>query len=124
MEHIVQFAISIDDRTIQKRIEENVYYDILDKLMDEAKNNLPQKGYAYDKSRGIDWRYLVEEQLERFVERYKNEIIDAAAEKLCESYKRTKAFKEKMSEATDMKLKKQQELAARYEGAVFNGECD
>lgn len=123
MEHIVQFAIGIDDQAIQKRIEENAYNDILDKLMDEAKNSLPQEGYVYV-NRRVNWRHLVEEQLELFVERHKDEIIDAAAEKLCESYKRTKAFKEKMSEATDMKLKKQQELAARYEGAVFNGECD
>ena len=92
--------------------------------MDEAKFILPKKGYAYGKNSDIDWRYLVEEQLKLFIERYKNEIIDAAAEKLCESYKRTKAFKEKMNEATEMNLKKQRELEARYDGAVFNGECD
>lgn len=29
MEHIVQFAISIDDKTIQNRIEECAYADVL-----------------------------------------------------------------------------------------------
>lgn len=32
MEHIVQFAISIDDKTIQNRIEEHAYTDVLNKL--------------------------------------------------------------------------------------------
>lgn len=32
MEHIVQFAISIDDETIQNRIEEHAYTDVLNKL--------------------------------------------------------------------------------------------
>lgn len=32
MEHIVQFAIGIDDKAIQNRIEEHAYSDVLDKL--------------------------------------------------------------------------------------------
>ena len=63
MEHIVQFAIGIDDNAIKKRIEENAYDDILEKNRDD--------------------------------------IIDAAAEKLCESFKRTKAYKEKMTEVME-----------------------
>lgn len=33
MEHIVQFAISIDDKAIQNRIEEYAYKDVLDKIV-------------------------------------------------------------------------------------------
>lgn len=32
MEHIVQFAINIDDKAIQNRIEEHAYTDVLNKL--------------------------------------------------------------------------------------------
>lgn len=32
MEHIVQFAIGIDDKAIQNRIEEHAYADVLAKL--------------------------------------------------------------------------------------------
>lgn len=32
MEHIVQFAIGIDDKAIQHRIEEYAYKDVLDKI--------------------------------------------------------------------------------------------
>lgn len=40
MEHIVQFAINIDDQTIKKRLEENAYQDICDRLVNEAYNYL------------------------------------------------------------------------------------
>ena len=36
MEHIVQFAIGIDDKAIQNRIEEHAYTDVLAKLTKEA----------------------------------------------------------------------------------------
>lgn len=35
MEHIVQFAIGIDDKAIQNRIEEYAYKDVLDKIVKE-----------------------------------------------------------------------------------------
>ena len=98
MEHIVQFAIGIDDNAIKKRVEDNAYDDILEKLVKEAKNSLPRS-----KSFGsaVNWRYLVDDRLDCFLEKNRDDIIDAAAEKLCESFKRTKAYKEKMTEVVE-----------------------
>lgn len=96
MEHIVQFAISIDDKTIRKRLEENAYEDICKQLVNEAKNDLPGKGYSGYRS--VDWRFLMEEALSNFIHKNKEEIIDAAAEKLKDSFLRTKAYREKMNE--------------------------
>lgn len=99
MEHIVQFAISIDDKTIQKRLEENAYNDICEKLVEEARDNLPQEGgYRGEK---VNWRYLVDNQLAKFVEEHKDEIINAAAEKLKDSYCRSKAYRDKMKEVIE-----------------------
>lgn len=95
MEHIVQFAISIDDQTIQKRIEENAYNDILNKLANEAKTTLPKGPWG----KGVDWDRAISDALDAFVEKNRDDIIDAAAEKLYESFKRTKTYKEKMAEA-------------------------
>lgn len=36
MEHIVQFAIGIDDKAIRNRIEEYAYKDVLDKIAKET----------------------------------------------------------------------------------------
>lgn len=98
MEHIVQFAISIDDKTIQKRLEENAYDDICNKLVEEAKNSLPGGGYY---SRSVDWQFLMGEALSDFVSKHEAEIIDAAAEKLKDSFVRTKVYREKMKEVIE-----------------------
>lgn len=97
MEHIVQFAINIDDQTIKKRLEENAYQDICDRLVNEAYNYLG-RGTRTARPR---WDIIVDEAIDRFVEAHKNEVIDVAAEKLKESYFRTKAYKEKMKDVLD-----------------------
>ena len=99
MEHIVQFAIGIDDNAIKKRVEENAYNDIVEKLIKEAKNSLPRsKSFA---GNSVNWRFVVDDRLDYFLEKNRDDIIDAAAEKLCESFKRTKAYKEKMTEVME-----------------------
>lgn len=97
MEHIVQFAISIDDQTIQKRIEENAYQDICNKLVDEARDRLPHESWG----KRVLWNDIVSEAIGNFITDHKDEVIDAAAEKLASSYSRTKAYKEKMKEAME-----------------------
>lgn len=92
MEHIVQFAIGIDDKAIQQRIEDNAYKDILKILVDDARRDLP-KSYG-----AVNWRRLVDDAMQNFIQENKEVIIEAAAKELCESFKRTKAFKEKMSD--------------------------
>lgn len=107
MEHIVQFAIGIDDETIRKRVEENAYDDICERLVHDAYSALPGKHrnswLATDEkgASGVDWRYLMEEQLSLFAEKHKDEIIEAAAKELAESFKRTKAYKERMKEVME-----------------------
>lgn len=95
MEHIVQFAIGFDDEGIRKRLEENAYNDILGKLVDEGKKSLGFRGSCY--SQGERWTYFIEQALQSYFNENKELIIDLAATKLAESYKRTKAFKEKMA---------------------------
>ena len=102
MEHIVQFAIGIDDAVIRKRIEESAYDDILDKIVKEAKETIRERG-GFPKS---NWDRLVDEairkEVDRFCEKNREDIIERSAEKLCESYKRTKAYKEKMAEVMEV----------------------
>lgn len=94
MEHILQFGINIDDDKIIKLIEEKGYDDIVNRLVAEAKKKLPKTSY-YDSE--IDWRRLVDNLLMDFIDENKDLIIDKAADKLVESYSRTKRFKEKMA---------------------------
>ena len=97
MEHIVQFAIGFDDEGIRKRLEENAYNDILDKLVIEAKKGLSLNFSDYRNRER--WQTMVNEALRDYFDENKEAILDLAASKLAEYYKRTKAFKEKMSNA-------------------------
>lgn len=95
MEHIVQFAIGIDDEAIRKRVNESAYNDIIGKLVKEAKKDLGLEGSYF--SPRVTWKTIVEDALQNYFDENKELIIDLAASKLAESYKRTKAYKEKMA---------------------------
>lgn len=99
MEHIVQFAINIDDKTIQNRIEEHAYTDVLAKLTKEAVDSVFAHTSAY--SREIMWKSLMENALQSFLEERKDEIIDKAANMLTDRFQRTKKYREAMGDAIE-----------------------
>lgn len=94
MEHIVQFAIGIDDKAIQNRIEEHAYTDVLDKIVKEAMDSVFAHTNAY--SRENMWKSLMEDALQSFLEERKDEIIDKAANMLADRFQRTKKYREAM----------------------------
>lgn len=98
MDHIVQFAIGIDDDAIRKRVIEGAYNDVVKQLMAEAKKELRLDASYWER---LSWRDIVNDALHNYFDEHKDEIIDAAATKLADSYKRTKAFKEKMAAAIE-----------------------
>lgn len=97
MEHIVQFAIGIDDKAIQNRIEEYAYKDVLDKLAKEATDTVFAHTNAY--SRENMWKTVLVGALQRFLEERKDEIIDKAANMLADRFQRTKKYREAMGDA-------------------------
>lgn len=92
MEHIVQFAINIDDKTIQNRIEEHAYTDVLNKLTKNAVDSVFSHSSAY--SRELMWEKLLDSALQSFLEERKDEIIDKAANMLADRFQRTKKYRE------------------------------
>ena len=99
MEHIVQFAINIDDKTIQNRIEEYAYRDVLDKLAKEATDTVFAHTNVY--SRENMWKTMLVGALQRFLEERKDEIIDKAANMLADRFQRTKKYREAMGDAIE-----------------------
>lgn len=99
MEHIVQFAIGIDDKAIQNRIEEHAYRDVLDKLAKEAMDTVFAHTNAY--SRENMWKTMMVDALQRFLEERKDEIIDKAANMLADRFQRTKKYREAMGTAIE-----------------------
>lgn len=99
MEHIVQFAINIDDKTIQNRIEEHAYTDVLNKLTKNAVDSVFAHSSAY--SRELMWEKLLDNALQSFLEERKDEIIDKAANRLVDRFQRTKKYREAMGAAIE-----------------------
>ena len=99
MEHLVQFAIGIDDKTIQNRIEEYAYRDVLDKLAKNAVDSVFSYTNAY--SRETMWKTLMEDALHSFLEERKDESIDKAANMLADRFQRTKKYREAMGAAIE-----------------------
>lgn len=97
MEHIVQFAIGIDDERIKQRVEDCAYNDVVKQLMAEAKKDLKLTNSYYRPEQ--TWSSIVDHALQKYFDENKDLIIELAATKLADSYKRTKAFKEAMGEA-------------------------
>lgn len=99
MEHIVQFAIGIDDKAIQNRIEESAYTDVLNKLTKNAVDSVFAHTSAY--SRELMWEKLLDDALQSFLEERKDEIIDKAAHILADRFQRTKKYREAMGAAIE-----------------------
>ena len=96
MEHIVQFAIGIDDDAIRNLVIESAYKDVVKQLVGESKKSLGLTGTWAKES----WRTLMDDALHNYFNENKDLIINLAAEKLANSYRRSKAFKEKMDNAS------------------------
>lgn len=96
MEHIVQFAIGIDDKAIQNRIEEYAYKDVLDKIAKETMDSVFANTNAY--TREEMRRTMMGDALRSFLEERKDEIIDKAATMLADRFQRTKKYWEAMGD--------------------------
>lgn len=94
MEHIVQFAVGIDDEVIRRRIMETAHNQIIDAIRHEIERELFEVRYgSISNMRGVAVG-IVEEWLDD----HKQEIIDKAAEHLADKLTRTKAAKGMLTE--------------------------
>lgn len=102
MEHIVQFAIGIDDDAITKKIEERAEKQIIQSIEKTIRNKLFEVPYyradTEENSRLSDYsRRLVES----FLEKNKEELLEKAAVYLAEKLARSKAGKALLSGNTE-----------------------
>lgn len=105
MQHILNIAFEFDDdkvkeiaeKTIEKEMDTIIKGIILDKIAPE--------GYSYYGGRKErNWESFnnnVNSRVDEILNGHKEEIIDRAADKLVESVKRTKAWREKYKEKLD-----------------------
>lgn len=114
MEHILQFAVDIDDQKIINAVESNGVKQIIDGIKIDILNRIFSKGYYNSSAITTDSKGNIklspEAGLSSFaknivqdaIDELKPEIINAAADKLVESYKRTKAWKDRAQKELDI----------------------
>lgn len=99
MQHVVNIAFDFDDDRVKMITEKAVAQDmdsiikgiILDKIA-------PEKYSYYGGKKDRNWESFnnkLKESIDAIMKEHKQEIIDLAASKLADSFKRTKVWKEK-----------------------------
>lgn len=113
MEHIVQFAIGIDDKGIKERIERSAEKQIIERLYHDIAltltNSTRWTEYPISSELQGAFKRIVKEAVDNAVNQHKDEIIKEAATILADRLFRTKAAKEHPEEAADATKPKQEE---------------
>lgn len=102
MEHIINFAISVEDENIKRRVQDSAYKDIISDIKKDILRDLPATSEYWNSSwdnrkktwDDINWTKVVENSVNKIIDQYKEEIVDATAKKLSDRIYRTKALKE------------------------------
>lgn len=102
MQHVISVAFDFDDETVKKKLEQRManemYDDIKRDMLNECKNELGLN--ACYGSRAA-WIRLLNQAIESFFERSRDEIIDAIVEKVARAQLKRKEYKEKLEEVCD-----------------------
>lgn len=111
-EHIIQFAVGIDDDAIIKSVMEHAEKKIINDIKVEILSHMFEGRYYNSKpvtvdnfsgkvkvDRDANFNDAVSELIARTFSEFKDEIIKAAAKELADSMKRTKAVKESINKA-------------------------
>ena len=95
MEHIVQFAVSIDDRAIEDRIKKTAERQIVEAIQKKVEDELFEMSYGH-RVGCADW---VKRKVDNFLENNREEILNRAAAQIAEKLLRSKAGKELLRKA-------------------------
>ena len=97
MEHVMQIGINIDDEAIQKAAVNQAAKQITN----EMKKSLFQYGYGSYRDDIVGFTSEFEKMINEKIDSYKEEIIERVVDKLTDSIKRSKKYKEALQETID-----------------------
>lgn len=101
MEHIVQFAIGIDDEAIKKNISEHAEKTITEQLLNDVERivfDTDSWGRTVNKGRASSF---TERQFEKFLEDNREDILEISGKYLADKLARSKRGKEILENLTD-----------------------
>lgn len=92
MEHIVQFAVSVDDEYIKARIAENAEREVKKELKAEIREKIFAK-YGYDRDKYGYATAFTEELFQNWLEENKEAVIRETAEIMAEKTMKSKTWR-------------------------------
>ena len=96
---IITIPLSIPDELLENTIAKDYEAKITERLTDEVRKVLlDQVRYSYTKSERQGMENIVFDKVDDILKKYKDDIIEAAAEKLAERLARTKKVKEMLND--------------------------
>lgn len=96
MEHIVQFAIGIDDEAIRNRVVDTAEKVIIDNIANDVKLMMfARDGWSGKPS--TNFNVKMEKKIDELVQSNRDEIVDRAAVYLADKLARSKAVREKIT---------------------------
>lgn len=101
MEHIVQFAIGIDDEAIRNRITDAAEKQITESIQKDVEKTIFNPGWRsgeIDKKSPKNW---VTDMVKNVIEANKDQIIEAAVAELAKNMVKTKAVKEAIAKVVE-----------------------
>ena len=101
MEHIVQFAIGIDDEAIRNRVTESAEKQITESIKKDVEGNIFHKEWNrsnVDKNNPKEW---VKDMVKDVIGANKDQIIEAAVVELAKNMAKTKAVKEAIAKVVE-----------------------
>lgn len=101
MEHIVQFAISIDDDKIKRNIENGLEKQVTNKIKGDCMKALVGKKSITNCDYTQKLKEMIDDNIQNFLAENKDEIIKIAADKLSEKLSRTKAVREAVNKSIE-----------------------
>ena len=99
MEHIVQFAIGVDDERIQKIMEESAAQQILDDIKEFSHG----KTYYGDSlnSTSVKLKEIFAEKISEYVKEHADEIVQLAVKEVAKNMMKTKKVKETLDKIAE-----------------------
>lgn len=101
MEHIVQFAIGIDDEAIKNRITDTAEKQITESIQVDVERIIFNGGWntgKVDKNSPKEW---VKDMVKDVIDANKDQIIEAAVVELAKNMAKTKAVKEAIAKVVE-----------------------
>lgn len=92
MEHIVQFAIGVDDDAIRQRVEQSAEKVITQQLADDIKKTFYETDY-YGRTSNRPSSFVLA-KIDSFLEDNRDDILEMAADRIAEKLARSKRGKE------------------------------